>query len=277
MLKKLLISLIAISILTTTASFANKANPLREETLIVGIEGRLISDANSNWFFQFSQDITDKKNTIPAGTQVPLLSSSTLEKLIYVHQQDPNSQFRLWARVMTFNEKNYLFPAYFIRTVADTAPAEPNQLSDANDVNDVNAPAEKLPVLRGSDDEFRIPEKILKKLRPTKIIRTSELKKNKTTGLTLKQDCILADRTGFINKTSDGSYEFVLDGIGRNIDGTAFPLLPCQTLELVLAKQTKRLEPIRFTISGIVTQFKSGNFLILQKAQQTFSHGNLGR
>ena len=153
---------------------------------------------------------------------------------------------------------------------------EPNAPAAIEDTNDANAPSEKLPTLRSSEDEFHIPEKILKKIKPTKVIRTKELKKLKT-GLKLKQDSMLSNRTGFISKKTDGSYKFVIDGLGRNIDGTTFNILPSNALELVIAKQAKKLEVVRFKISGIVTQFKSENYLLLQKAQQTFGHGNLGR
>ena len=275
--------LILFLILTSSFAFGDQAELLREDTVISGVPGKLVSDANGNWLFSFDQDISDGTKVVGAGEPLALLECSTLEKILYIHQQDPNSQFRLWARVMAYEDKNYLYSAYFLEIAgadesdaALTEPDEPNMAGEVEDANDSDQAADSVGVIDASEDEFKIPEKVLQKLRPQKIVRTQEIKKLRN-GLKLKQDMIRANRTGFINKAGGGGYEFVIDGVGRSTDGTRFRLLQSKALELAIGEQQGYLEQIRFKISGVITQFKGDNCLILERTNRIFSHGNFGR
>ncbi|MBC8481914.1 MAG: hypothetical protein H8D47_04535 [Planctomycetes bacterium] len=223
--------LVIFLLLTGPYAFGEEAELLREDAIIAGVPGKLVSDANGGWLFSFDQEVSDGIKAIEAGKPLALLECSTLEKILYIHQQDPNSQFRLWARVTTYEERNYLYSAYFLEIAgteeSDTELAEanePNMVVEIEEANDSNQPAESVGVIDEGEDEFKIPEKVLRKLRPQKIVRTQEIKKLRK-GLKLKQDMIMANRTGFINKTSSGGYEFVIGGGGRGIGGTRFLLV----------------------------------------------------
>ena len=106
-------------------------------------------------------------------------------------------------------------------------------------------------------------------VRTQRRISTEQLKKT----LELKQDFILADRTGFILESSQES-QLVLDALGRNIGQLSFELLACETLERAERKQSAELEQVRFKTAGIVTQYKGRHYLLLQRARRAYSHGN---
>ena len=72
-------------------------------------------------------------------------------------------------------------------------------------------------------------------------------------------------------------YAHALDALGRNVSGVSLRLLPCETLELAELKRSIDFEPVRFRIAGILTKYESQDYLLLQKATQTYSHGNFGR
>ena len=114
-----------------------------------------------------------------------------------------------------------------------------------------------------------IPEEIIAKLSTRKILRTEQLR----TPLQLKQDSIIADRSGFL-RDSGRDAGFVLDALGRNVQQLSFRLLPCQVLELAQLKDARSPEPIRFKISAIVTKYKDQNYLLLQRATRTYGHQN---
>jgi hypothetical protein len=42
----------------------------------------------------------------------------------------------------------------------------------------------------------------------------------------------------------------------------------------VLSRQRSSVEPIRFNIAGLVTEFKGRQYLLLQRAIRVHSHGN---
>jgi hypothetical protein len=113
-------------------------------------------------------------------------------------------------------------------------------------------------------------------------------------GLKLKQDFVLADRTGFISsrvirdayrvkerrEKEEGKTQydvFVLDALGRDVEQISFQLLPCQTLQQAHSQQAGQPEPLRFKIAGIVTKYKGKHFLLLQRATPVYSYGNFAR
>lgn len=93
----------------------------------------------------------------------------------------------------------------------------------------------------------------------------------------MKLDSMLADRTAVLVKQDNGRLAFVLDALGLSIQEVSLRLLPCEVLELTEARQIAELNRPRFKIAGIKTKYKGKEYLLLQKATRTCSHGNFGR
>jgi hypothetical protein len=90
-------------------------------------------------------------------------------------------------------------------------------------------------------------------------------------------DSVFVDKTGFLLSGYDGSFVFALDALGRSVSGVSLRLLPCQALELAELKRSADFEPVRFRVAGILTKYEDTDYLLLQKAMPTYSHGNFGR
>ncbi len=93
----------------------------------------------------------------------------------------------------------------------------------------------------------------------------------------LRSKLALAARVEKLLGRDDGRLVFRLDALGRNVQQLSLRLLPCEVLELAELKRSAELEPVRFKIAGILTRYEGQDYLLLQKATQTYSHGNFGR
>ncbi|MBW8000777.1 MAG: hypothetical protein FVQ80_01980 [Planctomycetes bacterium] len=232
---------------------------LRDGFAFSGVDGKLIAGDNDRWFFKLDSDISDDQTTVKAGTELELLVSSALEKVITDIKKDSADTYRIWGKVTAYDEKNYVFGIYFLpfTEVKQSQTTRKDKKRKAEIINDPN-------------DALTIPKELAEKLATRKIIRTEELKK----GLEIKADSILANRTGFLSLDKDGDTVFVLDGLGRNIPKISIKLLPCNFLQTAEIKQTAALEKLRFKIAGIVTKYKNENYLLLHRIQTIYSFGN---
>jgi hypothetical protein len=93
----------------------------------------------------------------------------------------------------------------------------------------------------------------------------------------MKLDSMLADRTAVLLKQDNGRLAFVLDALGLSVQEVSLRLLPCEVLELTEARQIAELNRPLFKIAGIKTEYKSKEYLLLQKATRAYGHGNFGR
>ncbi len=236
--------------------------PLKDGAFVNGIDGRvLVSDSNNVYKFIPNSDIKDGLAVIKAGSAIEMLYSTGLAKIIEnLPRQagEPNSGIRLWARITTYRDKNYIFPIYFLpfKQVDKKKQAQGSQTALA-----VNEP----------NDPLSIPPEVLEKLTTGKVIEPIQIR----SGIELKEDRILADRTGYISKQKDGRYTFSFDALGRNIDKTFITLLPCKALEIAIAEQKDEPETIRFKAAGIVTEYQGNFYLLLQRTSRVYSNGNL--
>lgn len=269
---------ILILVLISAGVFAQKAFgyklPLRDGFTVAGVDGRLTAadcnTAGEKWFFEPDSEIKDDRAVIEAGEKIELLPSATLEKMTADINDRTGRGCRIWGSVTEYNGKNFIFPVYFLSLgkIEETATAEKprpeaeeeKQQEDSSTINE-------------EDDAFAMPDEVLSRLSPKRIVSTPELKK----GLELKADSILAGRTGRITVQTDGRAVFVLDSLGRNLPRVSLPLLPCQTLQYAERKQAAEPEPLRFKVSGIVTRYKGKNYLLLQQATRVYSHQNFSR
>jgi hypothetical protein len=273
---------------------------LNDGSLLTGVDGRLSSsDGNDVWFFVLASDVNDGKSRVDANTPLQLLPSSTLEKMTADVRHRRGEDYRIWARVTKYKGRNFLFPIYFLplSKVKDSARAAP---PDANSTGISQAAQVKpTPAANEPDGTLAIPKEITDRLsdRPT-VYRQQPQEPNslgeKLQGI--KQDYILADRTGLISsrvvreaycegeQTHDAlrttQYEFVLDGLGLSVQQRTFRLLPCQVLEQAEQQSATgglRSEQTRLKIAGIITEYRGDKYLLLQRATRVYGHGNFGR
>ena len=260
----ILVLMLFISLALVASAFGAEAarrHLFRDGFSLAGVDGKLVTqDSNDKCFFEFDSNVSDDKSTIKAGSNIELLPSAALEKMIADVKERSSASYRLWGRVTKYKGRNFIFPIYFLPLSKIEHP-QPKQSQQ-----------QERPAINEPNDALTIPEEIVKRLTARKIIRTEQLKK----GLELKQDCILADRTGFIRE-SGREVRFVLDALGRNIQQVSFRLLACGALEQAQRKQSAELERLRFKVAGIVTKYKGQNHLLLQRARRVYSHGNFGR
>ncbi len=105
-------------------------------------------------------------------------------------------------------------------------------------------------------------------------------------------DQVLVDCVGHIqsSQTSDtkqatngghsppyGSWVFIPYTLGWNVSDVRYELLPCTALEETLRRQKAALDPMRFNVAGLVTEFQGKKYLLLQRAIIVYNYGNFGR
>lgn len=259
-------------------------NLLRDGFLLAGVDGKLTKE-NNRWLFKFDSDVSDDRGVVKAGAAVELLPSAALEKMTLDAEEHFNGEYRLWGKVTKYKNKNFIFPIYFLplSKISERQLAQPQGPQKQAARITINEP----------NDALAIPREIIAKLATRQIARSVPLRK----GLELKQDFILANRTGFVSpyvmrdancvkkatqsilrsSTTKDEYEFVFDALGRNVQQMSMVLLPCRTLERTLQTQSDELEPMRFKIAGIVTKYKGRHYLLAERAIRVYSHGNFAR
>jgi len=258
MKKKL--SIIIMVIFITAVSFAGSGRTqlLRDGLGLSGVDGKIVAGENDRWFFKLDSDLSDDKGFVKAETLIEMMPSSALETVVADPGQKLHAGFRIWGRVTRYESRNYIFAIYFLPIV-----------EVKKSVTSRSRREEKAEIVNDPNDALTVPAELVEKLSTRRIIKTEDLKK----GLQLKQDSILADRTGFITERN-GQPFFVIDGMGRNIPKVSIRLLPCYFLEIAEKKQNDSLEQQRFKVAGIVTRYKDENYLLLQRARRVYSHGN---
>jgi hypothetical protein len=230
-----------------------KSIPLRDGFVIDGIDGRVLSNDSNNWSFSPFEEVTDGKGFLSADKSVKILPSSTLDKLSSIANSE-NKNFRIWGKFTKYLNENYVYLTYYLP------------------VKDVNVPPPAEQESIDPNEEQIIPDDVLAMLTPKRVINLAELKRP----LSTESDGVIVDRTGFLRKTKTGFY-FDFDAMGRNIDKLSLPLLNCETLELIAAKQKASAELLHFKISSIATGYKGKNYLMLQRASVSYSFGNFAK
>ncbi len=237
---------------------------LRDGFVLMGIDGRMVA-REDKWFFEPDRDVSDGRTVFVAGSKIEMMPSAGLEKMVADIADNPGRSYRLYNAIITvYRGENYLFCDYFLPLAeADTdigqAPAGPNEPTIEVMINEPN-------------DVVVIPQEIIDKLKTRRIIRPEKMKQ----GFELKQDSILAERTGFIKQTPEGGWVFQFDALGRNTSEVSLELLPCQVLEAAQYKKAVAVRRARFKVSGIVTKYQGRYYLLLQTAKRAYGYGNFG-
>jgi hypothetical protein len=266
---------------------------LRDGFVMMGVDGQLIGpDSNDVYFFELISDVNDYRVVVKAGTRLELLPSSVLEKMVAVAKKRPAANYRLWnGRVTRYRGRNFIFPNYFLPLIKAEKP-EPKTSQQPQQERE-----QKL-ALDEPNDVLSMPPEVMEKLRAMRertsasaqpIADVNEISVDESQPAAEEgelpdahsyaqiADSVFVDRTAFLVERDDGRLVFVPDALGRNVQKLSLHLLPCAALEMTEQKQAAEPEPVRFKIAGIMTKYKGDNYLLLERAIRTYSHGNFGR
>ncbi len=265
---------------------------LRDGFAIMRVDGDLVGpDSNDVWFFELASDVNDYRTVIKAGTRLELLPSSALEKMTADKKMRTTATYRLWnSRVTKYKGRNFIFPGFFM-PLSKAEKTEPAEIQSGRE-------REQQLALDEPNDVLALPQEVIEKLRARRettviskkpIADGNEISVDESQPAAEKEklpdarrytqspDSIFVDRTAFLVKQNNGRYLFVPDALGRNVQKLFLHLLPCAALELTELKQAAQPDKVRFKIAGIRTKYKGKNYLLLERATRTYSHGNFGR
>jgi hypothetical protein len=308
---------LAFLLLTAGTGFSAQppARKLLPETAVLDrVDGRLLHvDANDIWLFELTMEVKAPDFALPTGTRFVLLPSATLGRLIADVNDRFAPRYRLSARVTQYRGKNYLFPTYWLplSKFRDDKTAEeggPPTMESAP-----NPPSATTPPPASTGDrkpqsnvpELVIPPEVLdqlKKERPLRGPRKST--QAQKPGAPVPAERVLVDCVGLLESphlsvldpllpvpsrqsplpswqpTTD-SYRtglvFVPYALGWNVSDVRYELLPCAALEQAVRRQTQALDPMRFNVAGLATEFQGKKYLLLQRAAIAYNYGNFAR
>ncbi len=292
----------SVSVALGTSGFDTTLTPepplLRDGFVLQGVDGKLSGpDPNGAWHFAIASDVNDYRAVIEAGTKLELLPSSALEKMIADAKMRGEVTYRLWnGRVTRYKGRNFIFATFFL-PLSPTRKPVPKQQEQIEPVEAPPAQEREIePIVLDPNDVLAIPLDVLEKLRarreemattarPVADSNRVSVDDPNVAGEDEKQpehysrgaDSVFVDRTAFLIDQTDSRLVFTLDALGRNIQQLSLRLLPCEVLELAERKRSAELERVRFKIAGILTRYEGQDYLLLQKATPTYSHGNFGR
>ena len=269
-MKKIFIIILILSVsMIVIAQQVDPNKPIRQGFPFSAKQGMLFYDVSDDiCFFAFDEDFDGLTASIPAGKKIEVLGCATLEKMTTALIDHNAADFKIWGTFSTYKDKNYIYPVYFIPlTKIEDIIDEP--IEDVNDPNDPN----QISQAEDIDDPDIIPEDIMERLKPKRIITTEQI----TQTLDARKDAVLVNRTGYITKASKDSYMLRLDNLGRKVQKTSFKILPSAQLERALGFVKKDSGKVRFKFANIITKYKDQNYILLQKAVPSYSHRNFAR
>lgn len=266
MIKRIVtITVVSLMVPSVLSAQTEAKRLLRDGFVLSGVDGKLVA-RGQKWFFEFERAVSDGINVIEAGRKLEMLTSAGLEKMIADLKEKPGTGYRLFNAVVTkYKGQNFIFCDYFL-PVTEVKQEVPKQGEIGEDEKKTEV------VINEPNDAVVIPQEIVDKLQGRRIIRPERMKGK----FELKQDSILANRTGFIIRKEDGTHELVFDGLGRNMARVSLDLLACKVLERVERKQSTDPERRLYRVSGVVTKYNERYYLLLQQAIRSYGYGNFG-
>ena len=266
--------LILLLAVTGVCAFAADEKPapipvIEDGFFIVNEPGLLKKEAETDqWTFTPDKPIEfTKKSIFPAGQPLPLLPCSVLEQMTGLAAGE-NNQLRveLSALFTEYKHKNHLFSVYFLPIQDDRA--EP-ATKETETKEAPEKPAEEKPAQAEPEEESIIPTDILKQIKANK---SPDLKKfmqiAEVTG-----DTNLIGRAGYLSKNQKTPV-FSPDAFGMKLDNKEFTLLPNSMLADVEKEMARRPGRQRFSVSGLVTVYKGQTYMLLRRANRTYTNGN---
>ncbi|MEN6575897.1 MAG: hypothetical protein ABFD90_06090 [Phycisphaerales bacterium] len=269
--------------------------PLADATILSGVDGKLVhADANDAWWFEFTAQVKGDKYEVSAGTRMKLLPSGTLELLIADVNDRYAPLYRLSAQVTRYQGTNFLLATYFLPLSKFKGDEKADDKVQKPEGGTVSPPV---------DPELGIPPEIVERLKNARPIPTA-MRKTDDSGLGSKPAArdyvgrMLVNQVGLIQADDVGALErisvealpneriyasthprfyFTPYALGWNVSDVRYELLPCAALEEARRLQGTSIEPIRFNVAGLVTQFGGRQYLLLQRAAPVYNYGNFGR
>lgn len=258
--------------------------PLPEATILSSIDGKLVhADANDTWWFELTAEFKSDTFRVPAGTRFVLLPSRVLEQLIADVNDRVTLAYRLSAQVTRYQGANYLLATYFL-PLSKFKDSQPQTTGRKREVAAGDLP---------TDPELAIPREIAEKLKDSRPVR-GPLRKPSDAGATappqaylgrmlvnrvglIETDDVEVRKRGSVEALPDSRFYFAPYALGWNISDERYELLPCGALEQAQQVQRNSIEPVRFNVAGLVTQFQGRKYLLLQRAAPVYNYGNFGR
>ncbi len=262
---------------TSLSAQQSPPKPLTDGIVLPSADGKLIAaGAGDTWLFELVADANSIHGPVAAGTQFELLPCTTLELLIADANDRHTPTYRLSARVTRFRDRSFLFPSYYL-------PLSKLKSAESPDALDKGAQALREPAKSGEGDpELAIPQEVVEKLKDRRFVRGPQREGGKP-GVQKSPDRMLVDAIGRIEPApavsslqppASDHFVFVPDAFGWNIGRTRYELLPCGVLEQALQTQAASPERIRFSVAGLVTEFKGKKYLLLQRTIRAYGYGN---
>src|SRR3989339_492269 len=137
--------------------------PLPEGFVVSGTDVMVVKDDNDVWYVKFDADLINPQGSVKAGQKMQMLASSTLEKIIADVNVSDEKEYRIWGQISRFEDKNYVFPVYFLPL---------SKTSVVLDANSPNQPQDEQirPVVNEPNDRLAMPDEILAKMKKRRVI-----------------------------------------------------------------------------------------------------------
>jgi len=237
-----------------------------------GIDGK-INLSDNGCFFEPESDLEVRSGAGFSGLRLQILPSIQLEKIEADIQKRKSANYKIWGRVTQFGGKNYVYVRYFLPLSKIRQPVQPEEQKTQEKQSQVR--------VNEPNDELAMPKKILERLTKKRPMRTkSPITTQKTVipaHQTVKTDSVFAGRIGFVTKGENDKFDFISEALGRGLGRDKIEILPCEQLERILQIQQTEIEPVRFKVAGIMTNYKEKKFLLLHRAARVYDYGNFGR
>ncbi|MEN6307642.1 MAG: hypothetical protein ABFD91_07800 [Anaerohalosphaeraceae bacterium] len=243
----------------TLAGIAHAARPTLPEGFVLNaIDGIARQDKvnKDQWTFSTNVELKYLKTIFPTEIPLTILASGGLDQIRAFAKDSTEVRVKVWGILTLYRKENFLFPIQVMPLV------EPEKT--------VPVPVETAPAADpNSTDSEVIPSDIMKLLRSQSKIDLAQI--SETTAIT-SADASLISKTGYI--TLGDTRQFWPDGFGRKVETADFVLLPCLTLEKTEETLARARGRYRYTISGILSRSQGRQYLLLYRAQRTYSNGN---
>jgi hypothetical protein len=250
---------ILITLLICAVQAPGEVIVLPEGFVLNGVDGLARNSEPNGWSFTPDSDLVYMKTTLPAGSVLPILSSSGLEQIrSYAAKEQSKTRVKIWGILTCYKKRNFLFPIQVIAlSASSTKPSEPLPTGRID------------PNIMDPTVSDVIPSEVMKFLRSQSKIDLAKMSETMDVG---SIDFALIGKTGYIATGQDKF--FIPDSFGKKIERGRLPLLPCLTLEETEKALARSLGRYRYTISGIVTTYDGKQYLLPYRAVRTYSNGN---
>jgi hypothetical protein len=236
--------------------------PLADGLFLQGVDGRLVrDDVNDVWLLDLTTDINTPAACVPAETDFRLLPSATLDSMADDSGDRVTPLYRLSVLVTQYRGKNYLLPTYYLPLSRLKEPNEPQQATGGRGPVIGIEPNSTLP----------IPGEIAEQLKNRGPLQGQQRLTPDSSPTAPTR--ALVDIVGFIEQR-EGHAVFTPNALGLDVSATEYLLLPNATLEQAQRIQAASPDRVRFSVSGLLSEFKGKQYLLVQRATRVYSFGD---